>query len=166
MHCVAFGVCRQFLKLWFDPQYRESPFYLGTVIKDIDTFLISIKPSLNISRTPRKVSERLHLKAHELVIWLLFYCLPALKLYLPRKYLLHWSLLVKAISILLKTSILETEVYYSQQCLSKFVKDVEIIYGLEHVLFNVHLLFHLPKSVLNSGSLWTHSAFCYENFHH
>lgn len=165
MHCVALGICRQFLKLWLDSQYHEKPYYLGAVINDIDHFLTSIKPSLDISRTPRKLSERLHLKAHELVIWLLFYSLPTLKEYLPRRYLLHWSLLVEAISILLKTSILKTEVYYAKQCIFKFVKDIEVLYGLEHVSFNAHLLTHLPESVLNWGPLWTHSAFCYENFH-
>ncbi|CAG5085146.1 Protein of unknown function [Cotesia congregata] len=91
MHCIALGVCRQFLKLWFDPQYHAKSFYLGRVINDIDYFITSIKPSLDITRTPRKISDRLHLKAHELVIWLLFYSLPSLKRYLPRKYFNHWK---------------------------------------------------------------------------
>ncbi|XP_074098714.1 uncharacterized protein LOC141527241 [Cotesia typhae] len=165
MHCVPLGVCRQFLKLWFDSQYHDKPFYLGNVINDIDFFITSIRPSSDISRTPRKISDRLHLKAHELVIWLLFYSLPSLKTYLPPQYLKHWSLLVEAISILLKTSVFKTEVYYAQQCFFQFVVDVETLYGPEHVSFNVHLLTHLPESVLNWGPLWTHSAFCYENFH-
>ncbi|CAG5101558.1 Protein of unknown function, partial [Cotesia congregata] len=109
MHCIPLGVCRQFLKLWFNSEYHDKPFYLGSKIKDIDAFIMSIKPSLDVSRTPRKISDRAHLKAHELVVWLLFYSLPSLKPYLPHKYLLHWSLLVEAASILLKTCVLEAE---------------------------------------------------------
>lgn len=121
---------------------------------------------MDISRTPRKMSkDRLHLKAHELVTWLLFYSLPILRRFLPNKFVQHWSLLVEGISILLKTAIMENDVYNAQRYLFQFVKDVEKLYGKEHLSFNLHLLTHLPKSVLKWGPLWTHSAFCYENYH-
>lgn len=113
MHCVPLGVVRQFLKLWFDNSYAEKDFYLGSNIEAIDKILLTFTLSMDVSRTPRKMSDRVHFKAHELVIWLLFYSLPVLDLFLPKKYVKHWSLLVEAISILLKTSILETEVYYA-----------------------------------------------------
>lgn len=116
-------------------------------------------------RTPRKISDRAHFKAHELVIWLLFYSLPVLNKFLPSKYVYHCSSLVEAISLLLKISIFETEVYYSRRCLFEFVSDIETLYGKEHISFNAHLLTHLPESVLNWDSLWSHSAFGYENFH-
>lgn len=40
MHCVALGVCRQFLKLWFDTEYHAAEFYLGMYLTDIDEFLL------------------------------------------------------------------------------------------------------------------------------
>lgn len=43
--------------------------------------------------------------------------------------------------------------------------DVEELYDRKHLSFNAHLITHLPQSVLKWGPLWTHSAFCYENFH-
>lgn len=111
------------------------------------------------------MSDRKHWKAHEWVIWLLFYSLPIMKELFPGKYVRHWSLLVDGITIFLKTSITASEVYYAQRCLFTFVKDIESLYGIEHVSFNVHLLSHLAQSVLINGPLWTHSAFIYENFH-
>ncbi|CAD6220037.1 GSCOCG00011542001-RA-CDS, partial [Cotesia congregata] len=166
MHCVALGVCRQFLKLWIDSSYHEREFYLGNHISATDKLLLSFKPSMDVSRTPRTMSkDRLHLKAHELVIWLLMYSLPILKLCLPNKFVTHWSLLVEGISILLKTSITEVDVYCAQRNLFQFVKETEELYGKEHISFNLHLLTHLPESVLDWGPLWTHSAFCFENFH-
>lgn len=77
MHCVALGVCRQFFKLWFDSSYHDREFYLSNHISAIDKLLLSFKPSIDVSRTPRTMSkDKLHLKAHELVIWQLMYCLP------------------------------------------------------------------------------------------
>lgn len=145
MHCVALGFCRQFVKLWFDSMYHEKEYYLGNDVKAIDEVLLSFKPSMDISRTPRKMSkDRLHLKAHELVIWLLLYSLPILKLFLRNKFVKQWGLLVEGISILLKTSIMESEVYNSQRCLFNFIEEIEGLYGKEHLSFNVHLLTHLP----------------------
>ncbi|CAG5093293.1 Protein of unknown function [Cotesia congregata] len=71
MHCVALGVCRQFLKLWIDSSYHEREFYLGNHISATDKLLLSFKPSMDVSRTPRTMSkDRLHLKAHELLTYL------------------------------------------------------------------------------------------------
>ncbi|CAG5102983.1 Protein of unknown function [Cotesia congregata] len=103
MHCVPFGICWQFFKLWFDSRYYEKDFYLGTTVDEIDELLLSFRPSMNVSRTPRRISDQAHFKAHELVIWLLSYSLAVLNKFLPSKYVYHWSLLVEAISLLLKT---------------------------------------------------------------
>lgn len=59
-----------------------------------------------------------------------------LKVFLPNKYVQHWSLIVEALSILLKTSILATEVYYARQCFFRFVYDIPNLYGIQHVSFN------------------------------
>lgn len=132
---------------------------------DIDEYLKYIKQSIDVSRTPRPFSDRQHWKAHEWVIWALFYSLPILSKFFPKKYVDHWSLLIDGISILIKTSILKSEIYYAEQCLLKFVQGVEQLYGIEHLSFNIHLLTHLAQSVLNHGPLWTHSAFVYKDFH-
>lgn len=47
--------------------------------------------------------------------------------------------------------------------LRKFVFDVQEIYSIKEMTFNVHLLLHMAKSVLNWGPLWTHSAFPFES---
>lgn len=161
MHCVALGVCRQLAKLWFDSSNHAEKFYFQRFLAEIDEYLISIKPSSDASRIPRKMSERKHWKAHEWVLWLLFYSLPIMRKLFPKEYVQHWSLLVDAISTLLQTSISTTEIYNAQRKLFQFVKGVETLYGKEHVSFNIHLLTHLAESCLHWGPLWTHSAFRY-----
>ncbi|CAG5102894.1 Protein of unknown function [Cotesia congregata] len=69
------------------------------------------------------------------------------------KFVNHWSLSVDAMSILLKSSILQPDIYYARQCLFRFVKDIEALYGIEHVSFNVHLLTHLAQTGSNAANL-------------
>lgn len=164
-HAVASGVTRQFAKLWFKSQNSGHAFYFGHLLRDLDRILTSFKPSLDISRTPRKMSERTYWKAHEWVAWLFCYSLPTIiAAGFPRKYVNHWSLLVDGIYILLKKSIAKVEIEYARKCLLKFVQGIESLYGKEHISFNVHLLMHLPDSVLNFGPLWGHSSFRYEDY--
>lgn len=164
MHCVGLGVVRQFSNLWFDKTNCDKDFYVGDIIDLVDSFLTSFRPTSDISRTPRPLSDRAHMKAHEWITFLLIYSLPLMKMFFPKKYIDHWALLVEGISILVKKSIMKSEVKYAAKCLNNFILGVESLYGEEYVSFNVHLLAHLPTSVENWGPLYTHSAFIYEDF--
>lgn len=46
--------------------------------------------------------------------------------------------------------------------LVKFVNEFESLYGQKNVTMNIHLLRHLADAVLNSGPLWSHSMFAFE----
>lgn len=164
MHCVLLGVVRQFMALWLDSEHHSKVFYLGPQQKEIDKRFLNIQPPLNISRTPRTIVERSLWKAHEWYCWLLYYSIPVLKGLLPDQNLFHWSLLVHAMYLLLKETILKSEVHQASVMLQKFITLTSTLYGREHVSYNVHMLSHLAKSVSNWGPLWTHSAFVYENY--
>ena len=156
MHCVGLGVCRQFAKMWF----KE---YFPLTELEVSKLLSKCKPISGI-RPPRSMTDRKNWKAHEWVAWLLYFSLPILKKVLPAKYVEHWALLVKAIFILLKSSIMKSEVYKAEKMLLNFVEQIPELYDVTQVSFNVHLLTHLSSSVLKWGPLWTHSAFIYENY--
>lgn len=160
-HAVLFGVTRQFAKLMVLP---VRPFSLSKKIKLVDKYLLAIKPSLEVSRTPRKLSDYSNWKMHEWAIWLFFYSLPTLDKFIQdKKYVRHWALLVEGVSILCKRSIMKSEVDYARRCLLSFVEDVPQLYGLNQTSFNVHLLLHLAESLLKASCLWTHSSFIYED---
>lgn len=165
MHAVLLGVCRQFCNLWFDSLNHAESFYHGKMLTKIDNYLTSFKPTLNISRIPRKMSNRIHWKAHEWCAFLLYYSIPLLKATFSSQYVNHWSLLVDGISILLGSSILRSEIEFAKRCLFTFVRDTEKLYGEMHISFNLHLLTHLADSVINWGPLWSHSAFLFEDFY-
>ncbi|XP_044597182.1 uncharacterized protein LOC123273770 [Cotesia glomerata] len=164
MHCVGLGVVRQFADLWFSSLNKDEKFYFGDILESANSFITSFLPTSYFSRTPRPLTDRTHWKAHEWIIFLLAYSLPLLKIYFSKTYVDHWALLVDGISILIKRSIMKSELTYANQCLQKFVQGVQELYGEKFMSFNVHLLTHLAISVENWGPLWTHSAFIYEDF--
>ena len=92
MHGCLLGVTKKLLRLWFDSQINDKPFFLGSRVKSIDKYLKNVKPPYLIHRLPRRIENNYGLwKAPELRAWLLFYSLPILKAYLPRTYLEHYS---------------------------------------------------------------------------
>jgi len=163
MHCICLGVLRQVAKLWFQTKNHDEPFYIGGSMSKVDEYLFSIKPPCSISRTPRSLSVMKYWKAHEWLVWLLFYSLPVLKGILPHTYA-HWGILVDCIAILLHARVTFEELKSCETGLICFVQDFLPLYGKQHLSFNVHQTLHLVESVRNWGPLWTHSAFLFESY--
>lgn len=165
MHCVCLGVMRQFVHRWMDTKQHGKPYYIGRRESEIDERLKAINIPSEISRAPRSFTERSYWKASE---WraFIFYCLVILHGILPPVYLKHFFLFVFGIYSLLGDSIDECTISSADACLTKFVIQVEELYGLECCSFNVHQLIHLAQSVRNCGPLWSNSAFIFESNNH
>lgn len=163
MHAVLLGVVRQLLDIWFNSSGFREKFYIGLRRHAVDERLLRIKPPSNISRKPRSIEERNIWKANELRNWLLYYGIPCLIDILPIKYLNHFALLSDSIYSLLNTQQSTTTVSIASQNLQKFVKDFEYFYGPSSMTYNVHLMGHISKCVLDCGPLWCYSNFCFEN---
>lgn len=163
MHIIM-NVGKMFCKLWFKTKNDGKPFNISKEINQVNSRLNSFHPTSEISRAPRSLEHYADFKAHEWAVWILIYSLVALKGILPSKYFEHWALLVSALSRLTHHSVRVSEVLLSRREIRDFVAGTHTLYGMNCVTFNVHLLSHLPKSVLNFGNLWTHSAFLYESY--
>ncbi len=61
-------------------------------------------------------------------------------------------------------NITRDQISESEALLIDFVKDMEVFYGEANMSYNVHLCLHLPRSVVNWGPLWAHSAFVFESY--
>lgn len=164
MHSVLLGVARTVTGLWLNSENHEKHWYIGRSTKLLDEMLLKIKPPCNVPRVPRSVTLRKFWKAHEWYMWLFYYSLPVLKGVLPEPLLNHWSKLVKGVSLLLGENITREQITESEALLTDFVKDMEVFYGEANLSYNVHLCLHLPRSVVNWGPLWAHSAFVFESY--
>ena len=134
-------------------------------MKLIDERLQQISPPSEIHRSPRSLSERCYWKASE---WraFIFYSLIVLQGTLPRHHLHHFFLFVYGIYTLLGDSISSSAINLSELCLTKFVIEMEDLYGLSNCKYNVHCLTHLAHCVRDCGPLWATSAFTFEAHNH
>jgi len=85
---------------------------------------------------------------------------------LPKKYVKHWLLYVYSINIFLKTKISDDQYITATFAIRKFVLDVEKLYDIHFMSYNIHLLLHIPAAVQKFGALWAWSTFPFENFNH
>lgn len=133
------------LCLWFNSEnHREKYYITPRTAEVVEKNIQMITPLRTFSRKPRSIDERLYWKAHEFKYWLLFYGVPRLKGSLKQIYLNHFSLLSEAIFIFLKSKIIPSDYKKASDNLEKFINDFEHLYGQHNMMYNVHLLEHLP----------------------
>lgn len=166
MHCVDGGVIKKLLTLWFTPRYSDSPFSLTrpkNLVEVIDRWIKQIKPPKWVHRYPRSIADVTHWKASEFRLWMFYYFLPILSKIMRPNYYHHYLLLVIGISILSSDSISNELINAAEILLNEFVKQFQVLYGLEHCSINVHQLLHLPNCVKNMGPLCDHICYRYED---
>jgi len=160
MHAVLLGVLRQFVNLWFDSTSHQQPYFLGQHIQQIDSLIVVIKPPSEVKRMPRSLQLSKYWKTSEWRNFLLFYSYVCLKDFLPKKFFIHWCLLMFAILKLMIVPISAEDIRFAELALYKFVVLVKELYGEEFVSFNVHLLTHVATSV----ERWVHSGAILHSF--
>ena len=164
MHAVLLGIVRQMLELWFSSKWSSSAFSLRSSLDEVDARYLAIKPPHDISRTPRTLREASRWKASECRSWLLYYSVPCLNGIMRTRYLQHWSLLVNAVHALLQDSVPLDEIGKAERELRSFSREMETLYGLEHMTSNIHSSLHLADCVRRLGPLWSSSAFPFEGY--
>ncbi|CAD6236670.1 GSCOCG00008229001-RA-CDS, partial [Cotesia congregata] len=161
MHSVLLGVTRRLFDTYTN---KPGPWSIKPFMKNINEFILNIRPPLSFNRMPRSLSESNLFKASEFYNLLLFYCLPALKDFLLEKYFQHLMGLVIAIFILLMDYITVENLEEADKLLRMFVKDIPDLFDDKELTYNVHQLLHLVLSVKRWGPLSGSSAFTFENY--
>ncbi|KAJ1522999.1 hypothetical protein ONE63_002135 [Megalurothrips usitatus] len=136
MHCVFQGVMKTFMELWFMEKFKDEAYSLFARKDVVSDLLLSIKPP---------------------------YSLPIFYLVMEQVYFNHFKLLYLGVCLLCKHSVTEADLLLSQSLLDKFVQRYEELYGMSKMVYNVHILRHLPGVVKETGPLFTTSCFTYEN---
>lgn len=161
MHGALLGITPKLVGLWCDSKNFKEKFYIKnkTILNDR---IQRIKPPTVINRKPRSLDLKEKFKANEwrsLLLYYLRYCLVGL---LDIRYIDHFYLLSSAIYILSKSEIHVEEIDEARAMLIKFANEFETLYGKHRVTMNLHLLRHLPDTVLQLGPLWANSMFAFE----
>ena len=165
MHGVLLGTTKKLLQLWFSSSSSKEPYHLGNQIKDVDTRLLKMKPTNDITRMPRKLETNLsHFKASELQNWLLHYSVPCLDGIMEPCYMENLCFLVEGIHILLGDQITPESLVRARTMLGQFYSTFEKLYGMRNCGLNVHNIgAHLVDYVEMHGPLWAWSCFPFED---
>lgn len=100
-------------------EYHQSQWYIRRHIDIMSSFEISNR-QVQCSRTPRSMRDRNVWKAHEWLVWLVYYSIPVLKGILPDNYLPLCLKLVRSISALLTDRIGSAEIDLAERLLQQF----------------------------------------------
>ncbi|XP_066921278.1 uncharacterized protein [Clytia hemisphaerica] len=166
MHGAFLGVTKRLLGLWFDTENHKNAWYLGKVLKTLDSVYLAMTPPDELSRQPRSiVKHRNYFKANEFRNWLYYYGPVIMLGFLLEPFYSHFLFLVKGIYTLQKLSITQNEIESAEEDLKVFVFQTDKLYGLEESKANFHNLVHYADNVRNHGPLWASmSGFCYEDW--
>ena len=164
MHAILLGSMKRLLNLWFTKiPYKVSSQTKTSVSKDLLVFR-QLTPR-EFRRRPRSLDELERWKAVEMRTFLLYVGALAIKGQVKDDYFKHFLLLFYAIRILCspKLSALDSFIDYAEKLLHKFIGMYPKIYKRSAVVYNIHLLQHIPDDVRRYGQLDGISAFKYEN---
>lgn len=161
LHCILHGVVEKILDLWLNSHYSKKEFYLNKAKQvALNQLITHIKPPREINRKPSAVTNPK--KANEVRSDLLYYLPIVLNGLQKTKYLNHFKLLSSTIYTLLQTRITAHELNKCNDQLILFLKNFELLYGLENVTPKFHLALHLIDRVRVIGPLWAQSMFSLE----
>ena len=164
MHAVCLGVVRYFFHLWTSSETLGKSCHIRQQeLVEIDSFLSNVKVPSDVRRKPRSTADSGHWKASEWRNFLLFYSPFILLDLFDRKFYRHWMLLSSGMNILFSKSVSREKLSLARFIISKFVLDIEDLYGRVHYTYNVHILNHLVESCFYWGLPWSGSAFTYES---
>ena len=120
-----------------------------------------ITPSSTV-RLPRSIHLYNRYKASELRSILLFYY-KIFENILPERYYSHFKQLVFAMHIGENRQISQNKLNEMHVLLQYHVNQFKILYGVRHVVNNIHSLIHLAETVRDYGPVQGYSTFNYES---
>lgn len=159
LHCLYLGVTKQIINILFNSVYHKEPWSLSKKLDEVNKLMKSIRLPHFVQRELVPFDKPAFIKGSIARTLLYHVLLPLLKNVLPEVYFVHLQLLVEGAGRLNKDSVSPEDVQISIVLLNKFVADFQMLYGLRHMSYNVHLVRHLPEAVLDTGPLCRTSCF-------
>lgn len=163
MHGICLGIMKTLLSLWFDKSKRNKTYSIHEAKDKVNNLLLQVKPTVFVTRVPRNLDTLCHWKSSEFRNFLLYWGAPVLRHFLKKEYFAHFCLLVRAIYLLSKENITETDLKVAEGALFLFVECFQNLYELRYSTLNLHQLVHLVDCVKHTGPLFVNNCFIFED---
>jgi hypothetical protein len=115
------------------------------------------------ARSTRALSDRGHYKANEWRNLAFYLVIPLFKSYMHEKYFNNLIKYVVYIRILCQDKISAEDLKDAELIFIDFIREYEILYGIDNMTSNLHAHFHLIAQVKRFGPLTKCSGFAFEN---
>lgn len=164
MHCIFLGVMKKLLITWTTGDLRVR--FCSRDVTKISEALLSCRQFFvsEFNRKPRSLTELPRFKATEFRSFLIYSGVLVLR-HSDKAIYEHFLLLHFAVSILSSKNHLEKfGCNVIKKLLDCFITHSISLYGLEFLVYNVHVLCHLSEEAQLFGPLNQISAFPFENF--
>jgi len=164
MHSIFLGITLKITDMWFSNSVMDKEYGLRQKIEHCDKIILEIQNQVprEITRSVRIIGTRNNWKADEWKYWLFYWSPIILSNTLPDKFYTTWILLVKAVRILCQYSISVSDYSDATLYLQQFIYEYEQQYGKGNMVYNMHMLNHLPTCVKKWGPLWVYWCFPFE----
>lgn len=164
MHAVCLGVMKKLLNSWVGGSLKVR--LQARVVNNITEHIISLRNFIpeEINRKPRSLSDLQRWKATEFRTFLL-YIGPIVLKNIDIGVYEHYLLFHSSIFILSNSKLIQRfGTDQTKKLLHTFITHCKEIYGLEYLVYNIHILSHLSDDVKRFGPLDSFSAFPFENY--
>lgn len=164
MHLLCLGTMKKLVLIWI--RVIGKSMEALTKFAAFNNFYHSLATSVpaEFSRRPRSFEEVAQWKATEFRLLLLYLGPVVLQHLLSKPQIVHFNALNCAVRILCDSRECVRNNRYAQDLMIYFVDNMELLYGKETLIYNIHNLIHISADVLNYGSLDSFSCFPFENF--
>lgn len=160
MHSIAEGNGKTFLKSW-----AKYEMYIGKdeKIAKIEKRIQCVKPPVEVRKYLRTFKCHPYWTGREWENWVLYFSVPILVDILPEKYLKNWILFVQAVHLLSRSTISHAMLNEAHLLIINFVAEVEALYGLWLMRYNVHIMLHLAENTKRWGPVFAVNSFAFEH---
>ncbi|XP_057668135.1 uncharacterized protein LOC130901070 isoform X1 [Diorhabda carinulata] len=165
MHNICLGVVRKLLNTWIAGSLKVRLQHQR--VKMISERLLNLKNMIPVefNRKPRSLNELNYWKATEYRMFLVYLGPLVLKDIVDLAIYENFLALHFSVSILLSQSHIEKfKIPFVRNIINVFIKHSKSLYGLEFMVYNVHLMSHLCDDVDLLGKLDNFSTFPFENY--
>lgn len=164
MHLLCLGTMKKLVLIWIHDMGKSMD--ASTKLIAFNDFYCSFAKFVptEFSRSPRSLEEVTQWKATEFRLLLLYLGPAVLQYFLSKSHMIHFNALNCAVRILCDPRECIRNNRYAQDLMIFFVDNMELLYGKETLIYNVHNLIHISTDVLNHGPLDSFSCFPFENF--
>uniref|UniRef100_A0ABD2XQK4 Uncharacterized protein n=1 Tax=Trichogramma kaykai TaxID=54128 RepID=A0ABD2XQK4_9HYME len=156
LHCCLEGVAAQMMRY-----YMQN--LTDVQIELLDKKILNIAVPNQVQRLSRKISVHHKWNALEWENFVLYYSIPLLKPVISDDKFRHWLCFAEALYIILQDKITMADLNKANELLYSFVAKMTKLHGKRAMTYNVHLLLHIGRSVLNWGPVWANSTFSFES---